>query len=75
MARLTLDIALAGGASVVQQCIEAGLLDEMQIHLVPCSSVTASGSSINSARDGQNWKSREQSTHPPSPHISYHLTK
>jgi dihydrofolate reductase len=29
------DVSVAGGASLVQQCIEAGLLDEMQIHLVP----------------------------------------
>jgi dihydrofolate reductase len=29
------DVSVAGGASLVQQCIAAGLLDEMQIHLVP----------------------------------------
>jgi dihydrofolate reductase len=29
------DVSVAGGASLVQQCIEAGLLNEMQIHLVP----------------------------------------
>jgi dihydrofolate reductase len=29
------DVALAGGASVVQQYLKAGLLDELQIHLVP----------------------------------------
>jgi dihydrofolate reductase len=29
------DVSVAGGASLVQECIEAGLLDEMQIHLVP----------------------------------------
>jgi dihydrofolate reductase len=29
------DVAVAGGASVVQQCLQAGLLDEMQIHLAP----------------------------------------
>jgi dihydrofolate reductase len=29
------DVAVAGGASVVQQCLEAGLLDELQIHVVP----------------------------------------
>jgi dihydrofolate reductase len=28
-------MALAGGASVVQQYLGAGLLDEIQIHLVP----------------------------------------
>jgi dihydrofolate reductase len=29
------DVALAGGASVVQQYLKAGLLDELQIHLAP----------------------------------------
>jgi dihydrofolate reductase len=29
------DVAVAGGADVVQQCLEAGLLDELQIHLAP----------------------------------------
>jgi dihydrofolate reductase len=29
------DVAVAGGANVVQQCLRAGLLDELQIHLVP----------------------------------------
>ncbi|MFN2472208.1 MAG: dihydrofolate reductase family protein [Gaiellaceae bacterium] len=29
------DVSVAGGASVAQQYLEAGLLDELQIHLVP----------------------------------------
>jgi dihydrofolate reductase len=29
------DIAIAGGASVARQYVEAGLLDELQIHLIP----------------------------------------
>ena len=29
------DVAVGGGASAIQQCLEAGLLDELQIHLVP----------------------------------------
>jgi dihydrofolate reductase len=29
------DVAVAGGASLVQQYLKAGLLDELQIHLVP----------------------------------------
>jgi dihydrofolate reductase len=28
-------VAVAGGANVAQQCLRAGLLDEIQIHLVP----------------------------------------
>lgn len=29
------DVCVAGGATIAQQCINAGLLDELQIHLVP----------------------------------------
>lgn len=29
------NVAVGGGASIAQQCIRAGLLDEIQIHLVP----------------------------------------
>jgi dihydrofolate reductase len=29
------DIAIAGGASAVQQCLAAGLLDELYLHIVP----------------------------------------
>jgi dihydrofolate reductase len=29
------DVALGGGASVAQQYLDAGLLDELQLHIVP----------------------------------------
>jgi dihydrofolate reductase len=29
------DVAVAGGANVIQQCLAAGLVDELQIHLAP----------------------------------------
>ncbi len=29
------DVALAGGAAVARQCLAAGLVDEMELHLVP----------------------------------------
>lgn len=29
------DVSVAGGANTVQQCLRAGLVDEMQIHVVP----------------------------------------
>ncbi|CAA9560379.1 MAG: Dihydrofolate reductase [uncultured Truepera sp.] len=29
------DVCVAGGANVAQQCLKAGLLDEVQLHLVP----------------------------------------
>lgn len=28
-------VSVAGGASTIQQCLKAGLLDELQLHLVP----------------------------------------
>ena len=29
------DVSIAGGASVVQQCLRAGLLDELELHVAP----------------------------------------
>jgi dihydrofolate reductase len=29
------DVAVAGGANLVQQCLRAGLLDELQVHIAP----------------------------------------
>ncbi|HEX5370794.1 MAG TPA: dihydrofolate reductase family protein, partial [Dehalococcoidia bacterium] len=29
------DVGVWGGADIIRQCLKAGLLDEMQIHLVP----------------------------------------
>jgi dihydrofolate reductase len=29
------DVSVAGGANAIQQCLEAGLIDELQIHVVP----------------------------------------
>jgi dihydrofolate reductase len=31
----TRDVSVAGGANVVQQCLEAGVLDELQVHIAP----------------------------------------
>lgn len=30
-----LDVSVAGGASIAQQCLRAGLLDELQVHIAP----------------------------------------
>jgi dihydrofolate reductase len=43
------DVAIMGGANIAQQYIAAGLVDEIQIHLVPTCSETACGSSSTSA--------------------------
>ena len=39
------NVAVGGGANVAQQYLKAGLLDELQIHVAPCCSVTACGCS------------------------------
>jgi dihydrofolate reductase len=28
-------ISIAGGANIVQQCVKSGILDELQLHIVP----------------------------------------
>ena len=61
------DVSVAGGASLVQQCIEAGLLNEMQITSCLYFSVVASGCSISLATRGAIWKSRGPFTPQPLP--------
>ena len=39
------DVALAGGADVARQYLAAGLVDEMQLHVVPICSAAASACS------------------------------
>jgi RibD C-terminal domain len=46
------DVRIWGGANIIRQYLKAGFLDEMQIHLIPILSATASGSSrISTLRD------------------------
>jgi dihydrofolate reductase len=49
------DVAV-GAASIAQQCIRAGILDEVHVDLVPVSSGMASGCSSTLARDRSSWR-------------------
>ncbi len=42
------DVALAGGANIAQQYLKAGLIDELELHVVPSSSEPAPGCSTTS---------------------------
>jgi dihydrofolate reductase len=69
------DVAVAGGANVVQQCLDAGLLDQMQIHLVP----TFLGEGVrlfDQLGDKQRDLEVERAIHSPAvTHIRYRLVK
>ena len=69
------DVSVAGGASLVQQCIAAGLLDEMQIHLVPV--FLGEGVKLfDQLGDRQRDLEVERAIHAPAvTHIRYRLTK
>ena len=42
------DVMLGGGAEVAKQYLAAGLLDEIELHVVPCCSAAARASSTAS---------------------------
>jgi dihydrofolate reductase len=58
------DVAIAGGASIIEQYLRAGLLDEFQIHLVPVLWGTACACSTSSTPSRSSWK-RPGSSSPP----------
>jgi dihydrofolate reductase len=43
------------GANVARQCLDAGLLDEIVVHLAPSCWATASGSTAGRASGGSTW--------------------
>ena len=49
------DVSVAGGANIVQQLLGAGLLDEIQIHVVPVLLCGVADCSILSPLDPSNW--------------------
>jgi dihydrofolate reductase len=46
------NVGIWGGANIIRDYLRAGLLDEMQLHLIPSYSATASGYSRISALSG-----------------------
>ena len=69
------DVSVAGGANVVQQCLNAGLLYEMQIHLVPV--FLGEGVRLfDQLGDRQRDLEVERAVHSPAvTHIRYRLSK
>jgi dihydrofolate reductase len=57
------NVGIWGGANIMRQYLKAGLLDEMQIHLIPYSSATASGSSRISTLGESNCGGQVRSRH------------
>ena len=54
------------GADTVQRCLQAGVLDEMEIHVVPCCSARVGGCSTICAPTTSNSNSPGSSTRPAS---------
>lgn len=52
------DVSIAGGATVVQQFLAAGLVDEFQLNVAPFSWAGAFACSTVSATPGPSWSSR-----------------
>ena len=59
------DVAIAGGASTLQQYLRVGLVDEMEIHVVPMLLVPASASSRISMAGLPDSSASNSSAHPP----------
>ena len=60
------DVMLWGGAQVIQQYLAAGLLDELELHIVPCCSWTALASSTTSGAPGSSLSRPGRSRRPAS---------
>ncbi len=57
------DVGIWGGANIMRQYLKAGLLDEMQIHLIPVLPAAVSGSSRISTLRGSNCGGSFRSRH------------
>jgi dihydrofolate reductase len=57
------NVGIWGGANIMRQYLKAGLLDEMQIHLIPVHSAAVSGSSRISTLRGSNCGGQVRSRH------------
>lgn len=69
------DVSVAGGASVIQQGLAAGLIDELQIHLVPV--LLGGGTSLFGSNDfGQIELAKARVTDAPAvTHLTFHVEK
>jgi dihydrofolate reductase len=69
------DVAIAGGANVVQQYLKAGLLDEMEIHVVPL--LLGGGARLFDNADGRQtaYESVRVVNSPSVSHFKYRLAR
>ena len=68
------NVGIWGGANIIRQYLKAGLLDEMQLHLIPILSATASGSSRISTLRGSNCGGHSIET-PGATHFRFEVVK
>ncbi|MDX6440110.1 MAG: hypothetical protein QOF45_2693 [Gaiellaceae bacterium] len=67
------NVAIAGGASVVQQCLNAGLLDEFQVHIAPL--FLGDGVRLFDRLDAKQLESIRVIESPSVTHLSYRVVK
>lgn len=61
------DVALSGGADVAQQCLAAGLVDELEVSVAPVLLGDGAPSSPTCPAPASRWSSSERSRPPASP--------
>jgi len=67
------DVAVAGGASTVRQCLAAGLLDELHLHVVPIT--LGSGERLIDGIAGLAFEPIEVVASPAVTHVTYRLLR
>jgi dihydrofolate reductase len=67
------DISVAGGANIVQQFLKAGLLDEIQIHLVPV--LFGGGRRLFEGINNMEFEPARVIASPGVTHLSYHMRR
>ena len=66
------DVMVAGGASAVQQCIAAGLLDELQLHIAPV--LLGGGTRLFEQAGNPRLEPVEVSGSPAATHVRYRVS-
>lgn len=66
------DVSIAGGANAIQQFISAGLLDELEIHMVP---VILGGRRLLENLDPGMWEKIQVLDYPEVTHLKFHPKK
>lgn len=67
------DVSIAGGANAIQQFIKAGLLDELEIHMVPI--ILGGGTKLLDNIDPQTFEKVRVLDYPEVTHLKFHRTK